>query len=241
METRILDTHAHMSEESARLAADTIAANPAGLVCFAAGHTQRETLDRLVVLLQAARVDLSALRLVSLDEWVGYGVGDEGSCHAFIHAHFLTPLGIRPAQYYFFDGKAADLGQACRDADAFIDACGGIGLTILGIGLNGHLGFNEPGADPALRSHVTPLAQQSIDISGKYFGQQVPVTQGITLGLSDLFAARRIIVQCTGAHKAGVVRAMFARPEPSRDMPASLLRPLAQCTLMLDTDSAAGL
>lgn len=238
MRTIILDSHEQMSEKSAQLAAAYIAANPSGLLCFAAGHTQRETLQKLVQRIRQARMEVSALRLVSLDEWVGYGAGDAGSCHCFLHDNFLDPLGIKAEQYFFFDGKSGDLARMCKTADAFIDACGGIGFAILGVGLNGHLGFNEPGVDPMLRSHVTPLAKTSKDISGKYFGKRVPVQQGITLGLSDLFASRQLLVQCTGEHKAPIIGRMFALPEPDAEIPVSLVRNLDNCTLLLDRDSA---
>lgn len=242
MITKVLDSHNAMSADSARRIADHIAAHPKGLICLAAGFTQVETLEKLQDIVRREHIPVCDLPFIGLDEWLGYGQGDQGSCYTFHHKHFIGPLGLRPGQVFLFDGRDTDPRRACRDADAYIDRHGGISLTVLGVGLNGHLGFNEPGSDPQARSHVVELAQTSRDISGKYFGQRVPVTHGITLGMKDLFQAGQVLVQCTGAHKADIMARLHRMPAPDRGVPVSWITALGDaCTLLMDRDSAAGI
>lgn len=230
--------HDALSKASARRIADALKETPDAFLCFAAGHTQIETLECLVSVIREEGIDTTRAHWVGLDEWVGYGRGDMGSCIQFVDDHFFRPLGISSDQYFFFDGKAADLETQCRQADAWADQYGPLTLALLGVGLNGHLGFNEPGADPEQRSHVVSLAESSIGISSKYFGKEVPVRQGITLGLRDLFAAREVLVQCSGAHKADITR-KFLSESPTPQVPASLVQSLAHCTVLLDQGSAS--
>lgn len=227
-----------MSRETAKQIADLIAKKPDALLCMAAGHTQRETLRMLVEYVAAELIDTSRTRWVSLDEWVGFGRGDAGSCIEFIDEYIFTPLHIGPEQYFFFDGKAGDLDAQCVHANAFIDAHGPIDLTVLGVGLNGHLGFNEPGADIKSRTYIMPLDETSQGASEKYFGHPVDAHYGITLGFKDLFAAGKVIVQCTGANKAEIVR-RFIEGAVTRDVPVSLVRDLDHCEVFIDRDSAS--
>lgn len=242
MQTKILDSHDLMSQVSARRIADHIAKYPDGLICLAAGHTQIETLAKLVGIIMAEAIPTGRLMLIGLDEWLGYGEGDSGSCYTFHHKHFIDPLGLSDRQVFLFDGRDTDTARACLAADAAIDRHGGISLTVLGVGLNGHLGFNEPGSDPHARTHVVELAQTSRDISGKYFGERVPVTHGITLGMQDLFASREVLVQCTGPNKADIMAKLHRMPAPDKNVPVSFIKTLGgRCTLLMDRDSAAGI
>ncbi|NLB38632.1 MAG: hypothetical protein GX810_05210 [Clostridiales bacterium] len=242
MITQIFASHDAMSAASARRIAEHIRKYPTGLICLAAGFTQVETLEKLVDIVRDERIAVEGLSLIGLDEWLGYGAGDQGSCYTFHHRYAIDPLGLTPQQVFLFDGRDKDTARAMKDADAYIDRHGGISLTVLGVGLNGHLGFNEPGCDPLSRSHVVELAQTSRDISGKYFGTRVPVTHGITLGMKDLFASRDVLVQCTGAHKADIMKKLHSMPAPDRSVPVSHIKALGHsCTLMMDRDSAAGI
>ncbi len=232
---RIFDTHDEMSKATAEVIADTIKSKPDCMICVAAGHTQIETLDYLVEMLRG--VDCSRVKVAGLDEWVGYAEEDSGSCIAFIGSRLLKPLAIPQEHYFFFDGKSADLDEQCRLADAFLDNHGGIDLTILGVGMNGHLGFNEPGASLESRSHIRTLDGASVNASQKYFGKQIEVSRGITLGFKDLFASRRIIVQCTGTNKCEIAQ-KFAYGDITPQIPASLVRNLPQAEIFLDKAAA---
>jgi 6-phosphogluconolactonase/glucosamine-6-phosphate isomerase/deaminase len=222
MRMTVFDSPEALAERSANLMVEAITARPDALCCFAAGFTQNETYARFAALIRRQCVPVDRLRVIGLDEWVSLNGCDAGSCRAYIDEHIVRPLGLRQDQILmFFDGKMDPDGQ-CARADRVLDAEGPINLLVLGVGMNGHLGFNEPGTDPLVRSHAPALTHSSISTGRKYFPQEHALSRGLTLGLGDLFQARTILVQAIGAHKAPVVRKMRAGvPDPS--CPATLL------------------
>jgi 6-phosphogluconolactonase/glucosamine-6-phosphate isomerase/deaminase len=222
MRMTMFNTPEELAERSAQLMVNAIAKKPDALCCFAAGFTQNQTYARFAALTKQQRVPVDRLRVIGLDEWVSLNGSDAGSCRAYIDEHIIRPVGLRQDQLLmFFDGKM-DLDEQCARADKLLDEHGPIDLLVLGIGMNGHLGFNEPGTDPSARSHAPVLTDSSVRAGRKYFPQEHELRQGLTLGLCDLFQARTILVQAIGAHKAPIVRKIKAGvPDPS--CPATLL------------------
>ena len=226
MQMTVFDSSRALAERSANLMMDAISLKPDALCCFAAGFTQNETYARFAALITQRRVPVDRLRVIGLDEWVSLNGCDAGSCRAYIDEHIVRPLGLQKDQLLmFFDGKM-DLDEQCARADKLLDEQGPIDLVVLGIGLNGHLGFNEPGTDPLARSHAPILTQSSVSAGRKYFPEERELCQGLTLGLRDLFLAHTILVQAVGAQKAPVVRKLKAgAPDPC--CPATLLNGVA--------------
>lgn len=120
---------------------------------------------------QAGTADFSRCRFVSLDEWIGLGREDVGSCLQTLSDELFQPLALRNEQIVFFDGQAADLQNECRRIDAVIAAHGGLDLVVLGVGMNGHIGFNEPGVNGEQNSHIEPLDEVTRTIAPKYFNR----------------------------------------------------------------------
>ncbi len=223
MEIRAFDTPGALAEASAAWMLDVIAKKPNALCCFAAGFTQNETYARLAAMAKERGVPMDRLRVIGLDEWVSLNGQDPGSCRAYMDEHIVGPLGLRQDQLLmFFDGKG-DPGAQCARADEILDAEGPIDLLVLGVGMNGHLAFNEPGTSPEARSHAPVLTETSVTVGQKYFAEEHALRQGLTLGLRDLFRARAILAQMVGAHKAPVLRRVL-EGEPDPACPASLLR-----------------
>lgn len=222
MRMKVFEAAEALAEQSANLMLNVVAAKPDALCCFAAGFTQNETYARFAALAKQRRVPMDRLRVIGLDEWLSLDGSDAGSCRAYIDERIIRPLGIRQDQLLmFFDGKM-NPDEQCARADRLLDEQGPIDLLVLGIGMNGHLGFNEPGTDPLVRSHAQTLTQSSVIAGRKYFSEEHVLSQGLTLGLRDLFQARTILVQAVGAHKAPIVLKMKAGvPDPS--CPATLL------------------
>ncbi|MEI9806383.1 MAG: 6-phosphogluconolactonase [Bacteroidota bacterium] len=137
----------------------------------------------------------------------------------------------------FFNGRAKDLDKECEDVERFIHQQGGIDLAILGLGMNGHIGMNEPGTSAALRSHVTALDPITKETAQKYFKEQRQLTNGVTLGLATLMEARYIILLVSGAHKAGIVKKIL-EDEISEQIPGSLLRNHPGLNIYLDAEAA---
>jgi len=222
MRLEVFESQEALAERCAAQMLEAIQAKPDSLCCFAAGFTQNRTYELFAQEVKKRRVTVDRLRLIALDEWVSLNGGDEGSCRRYINERIVNPLGLKEDQLLlFFDGKA-DISSQCEQANGLLDQHGPIDLLVLGVGMNGHLGFNEPHTDPNLRTHAPMLTESSVTIGQKYFAKAQPLFQGLTLGLRDLFQARQIMVQVMGAHKGSVVQAMLAAPDLA--CPASLLQ-----------------
>ena len=123
---------------------------------------------------------------LSLDEWVGMNGEDEGSCRFHLNNQLFNPLNVKEDHIGFFDGQEKDLERECDKIENFITGHGGIDIAILGLGMNGHVGMNEPGTSLSLRSHVTELDSLTKKIGQKYFKKEQELSKGITLGLATL-------------------------------------------------------
>jgi glucosamine-6-phosphate deaminase len=188
----------------------------------------------------AALSPLQQLRLrqqwlsFNLDEYVGLAPGDARSFAAFMARHLVEPLGLDPAQVRLPDGLAPDpAAEALRFGREL--AAGGIGLQLLGLGLNGHVGFNEPPCAAEVSTRVVELCPTTRRQNAAAFGGDpaaVPA-HAITVGLAEILAARRILLVVTGAAKAAVL-ARLLREESSEDLPASWLRRHPAVTLVVD-------
>jgi glucosamine-6-phosphate deaminase len=230
-----------MSRAAADLVIELVKSKPGALICFPSGDSPAGMFRYLVADAQAGKVDFSQTWFVGLDEWVGMGKDDDGSCTNFLYEHFFTPLQIKPGQRKFFDAKAADLDAACRDMDAFIELHGGrLDMMIVGIGMNGHIGLNEPGTDFNLYAHHAPLAQVTINVGQKYFKQQTKLTEGITLGLKYLQESKNPVLLAAGAKKAGIIKQSL-EGEISPQLPASIFQTLPSSVVLLDESAASGL
>jgi 6-phosphogluconolactonase/glucosamine-6-phosphate isomerase/deaminase len=162
---------------------------------------------------------------------------DEGSCTHFLNEHFFGRLGIKPPQVKFFDAKAADLDAACKDMDDFISLYGPLDMMIVGIGMNGHIGLNEPGTDFNLYAHHAPLDLVTITVGQKYFKLATKLTEGITLGLKHLQEAKMPLLIAAGAKKAGIIKSAL-QGEVTVQLPASIFQSLGSAVVLLDEDAA---
>ncbi|GAB2600719.1 glucosamine-6-phosphate deaminase [Spirosoma areae] len=206
---------------------------PNALLCLASGDTPIETYHRFVALAKAGRVDVSQCTFVGLDEWVGFGPDDAGSCSYYVFRDLFTPLDLRPEQVYIFNAKASDLTAECAKIDALIDRHGGLDLLLVGMGMNGHIALNEPGTPFTNGCHVVELAESTKTVGQKYFTQETTLAQGITLGLRHLTEAREVILLVSGAKKASMLRQALTGPI-TEEVPASILQTHANGQIWVD-------
>ncbi|NLW20529.1 MAG: glucosamine-6-phosphate deaminase [Clostridiales bacterium] len=239
MKTVIAPDPARCSTLAAQALAGYVRQHPGALVCLAAGNTPLKVFRELVALQESQALDLRGMRYIGLDEWVGLGPGDQGSCVQVMREAFYGPAGIPEDRLFLWDGQAGDLQAEIARGNAFLRAHGPVGLTLLGIGMNGHVGFNEPGCAVAAGGMVTPLDEVTRQVSVKYFDRPRAVSQGIGLGLGSLLQADRVLLMAHGAHKADIVRKALEGP-PGNAVPASLFQHHKGATLYLD-EAAAGL
>lgn len=211
--------------------------HPGSLLCLAAGETPMAMLRELVTMQGRGLVDLRSVYYVGLDEWVGLGRADTGSCGQMMADTFYGPAGIPADRLRAFDGLAPSPEAECQAVAEWIDLRGGIGLAVLGIGMNGHVGFNEPGGASGKACDSVDLDTVTIAASAKYFGRSRPVARGMTVTLINLLKSDKVFLLASGAHKADIIRRAFGQP-PDTAVPASLLQGHPALEVLLDRDAA---
>jgi glucosamine-6-phosphate deaminase len=176
----------------------------------------------------------------NLDEYVGLGADDAGSFAAEMRAGLQEPLGLSPDRVHLPDGRAADPAAEAHCYAAALRQAGGVGLQLLGLGLNGHVGFNEPPCGPDSRCRCVSLCASTRQANAAAFGgdpSRVP-DQAITLGLAEILQAERILLVVTGAAKAPVLQRLLHSP-PAADLPASWLHSHPRVLLLADAAALA--
>ena len=226
-----------MSRRSAELIAKIVRDKPDALVSLPAGSTARRTFEILHEMAEEGKVDFSSAWFVALDEWLDLA-DERENCDAFMRRHFYGPLDIPDERVMRFDIHAADLEAACKVVDRFVFDRGGIDVMLLGVGMNGHLGLNEPGGDFGDYAKVVELSETTMQVGQKYFTGGMKLTRGITLGVHHMFDAGTVILQVGGAHKAEIMEKVFRMP-PTEEIPATVLKLLPHGIIVTDRDAAA--
>ena len=182
---------------------------------------------------RAGTVDLSRARFAVLDEYAGIPPGDRRSLAAWLWRELLEPLATPASHVITFDPCAEAVAESAR-VEAAIAARGGIDLAILGLGPNGHLGFNEPGTPFVQRSGRVPLSPASIASNSAYWGSEADVPRtGFTLGLGTLLEAGTLALIVSGAHKAGILARTLSGP-PSTELPATIVHVHPRALVLAD-------
>lgn len=228
-------------EEMSRAVADFIVEyvrnNSGALLCFPSGDTPTVIFRFLVQDAKQGIVDFSNCFFIGLDEWVGLNGDDEGSCRHYMDEHLLMPLNIKADKIYFFDGAAANIEGECNRINEFIGQKGPLDLMMVGLGMNGHVGLNEPGVNFSLHAHISELQDNTKTVAKKYFQKEVPLSQGITLGPKDLLESKIAILIASGSKKASVV-ARALEGEINEDTPASIFQRHPNAYIFLDSEAA---
>jgi glucosamine-6-phosphate deaminase len=213
-----------LSRRAAALVFEQVARKPHSVLVFPTGATPLGLFRELVAAVRGRRLNLSAASFVVLDEYAGIPPGDRRSLAAWLQRELLDPIGIVPSQLIGFDPLAPDAATEGQRVEAEIARRGGIDLAILGLGPNGHLGFNEPGTAFGTHSSRVSLSAASITSNAAYWGSEADVPRtGFTLGLGTLLAADQLALIVSGAHKAEILARMLTGPV-SIDLPATIVR-----------------
>ncbi|HBF37716.1 MAG TPA: glucosamine-6-phosphate deaminase [Firmicutes bacterium] len=226
-----------MSLKAANLVAECIRKNPRSLLCFAGGDTPVPVYRRLVAAASLKQVDFRECRFVGLDEWIGMGAADEGSCRFLLERELFKPLGISEEKICFFNGKAADVKEECRKINAWVDKFGPVEVALLGIGVNGHLGFNEPGTSFDSLANTIELQDITCKVGQKYFTETKNLSMGITLGLAQIYQSRTAILVASGPNKTAIIKKLMDC-EVGLDLPAGILKTHPNSHLFLDEAAA---
>ena len=238
-EVAVEEDHEAMSRRAAAEMAAALAEAPDLLLCVASGATPTRAYDLFAEDGRARPDAFSRLRILRLDEWGGLAADDPGSSEAQIRRQLAAPLGVTADRYFAFRGDAPDPAAECARIHAIVEAQGPIGLSVLGLGLNGHLGFNEPAAELQPHAHVAELSRTSREHSMLASARRVP-EYGLTLGMADLMRSRRVLLVVSGAHKREVL-ARMRDGGLTTALPASLLRMHPDTLCLCDRAAAEGL
>ena len=184
---------------------------PGSVLALPTGNTPLGLYSELTDRSRAGMVNLNAVQVFNLDEYCGLPPSDPHSYAAFVHQHLIAPAGLAAAQVRLLKGDAADIQAECRAYDAAVSACGGVDLCVLGLGVNGHVAFNEPGSTWDLRTHVVHLSHATRAAHERQASVpwNIPAW-GITMGIKTLLEARHILLLIAGTHKETARAALYA-------------------------------
>ena len=234
------DTYDEMSKAAAELVAKQLAEKPGSVICFPSGDSPTGMLKYIVDWANDGTIDLSRCFFIGLDEWVGMDENDHGSCKYYLKHNFFDKLNTKLTNVTLFDAKAANLDAECERINNFISSKGGLDIMMVGIGMNGHLGLNEPGTPFNLYAHRSALDPVTVQVGQKYFAKETALTEGITLGLQHLAEAGKAVLIASGAKKASIIHESL-QGTVSTEVPASILQKLPNAYILLDMDAASEL
>lgn len=241
MEVVILPTPGDVGRLAADVLADAVSTKPDAVLGLATGSSPLGLYAELAQRADAGTLDLSAVRAFALDEYVGLGADDPQSYASVIREEVVVPLGLDPARVHVPEGTAEDLPAACAEYDRAIADAGGIDVQILGIGANGHIGFNEPTSSFRSRTRIKTLAPQTREDNARFFPSRQDVPRHcLTQGLGTISEASMLLMVAQGTHKAAAVAAAVEGPL-SAMCPASLLQLHENALVILDEEAASGL
>ncbi|HVL66423.1 MAG TPA: glucosamine-6-phosphate deaminase [Vicinamibacterales bacterium] len=233
---------AAVARSLARRVADAIRAKPTLVLGLPTGRTPLALYAELSRLHEAGEIDFSRVTTFNLDEFYGIPSDHPGSYRSFMRTHFFGRVNIDPARTHLLDGSAADAAAECERYERAIEDAGGIALQILGIGTNGHIGFNEPAPELEARTHRVTLKPETRRSNAALFGgreEDVP-REALSMGMGTILQARAVVLLATGAPKAACVERVVNGPITTA-LPASFLQLHPDAVLMLDEPAAARL
>ena len=239
MKCRVFNGEQELADALARIVIDLVQRRPSAAIGLPTGRTPLALYSELIRVTQHERIDWSDVRTFNLDEFVGLGAGDPGSYRTFMQERLFRHLDVRAENVGFLDGRARDLEAECNRYEAAITTAGGIDLLILGIGTNGHIGFNEPAESLHARTHRVRLVEPTRSANALWFdGELARVPhEALTMGMGTILAARSVVLIATGDTKADAVNAMLHGGVTTR-VPASFLQLHPHVSVMLDRSLA---
>ena len=205
-------------------------------VMLAGGNTPLS----LYATVAARHASLEHLTAFALDEYVGVPLNEPRNCANLIYERAIKPWGIRSEEYHSISSMEADASTSIATHEEKINRAGGLDVVILGLGKNGHIGFNEPGSDAAVDGRLVPLSDVSINANREWFGGDYAPLLGVTTGMKTILAAKKILLLAFGPAKAAAITAMLEMP-PSASCPASFLQTHPETLIVLDQAAAANL
>jgi glucosamine-6-phosphate deaminase len=238
--TVIKENYSELSATAADFVRKQLQRKSDSLFCFPSGDTPTGMLKILIDESRKGTIDFRRSKFVGLDEWVGMDKNDIGSCQHYMYQHFFDAADIKTDQIVFFNAKAKNLKDECLKVDEYIFQQGGIDLLIVGVGLNGHIGLNEPGSSFENYSHVRTLDDSTKQSAQKHFSSDTPMDDGITLGIKHMLHAKEVIVMASGERKSDIIKKIVEGPI-GENVPGTAIQKHVNAYCLLDAEAASKL
>ena len=236
MQVHVYDNAQQVGQAAATLFAAQLLRKPDSVLGLATGSSPIGCYQQLIAWHQAGILDFSQCISYNLDEYCGLPVEHECSYHAFMQDQLFHAINMK--ETHVPDGNAEDLQAECRRYDAAIQAAGGIDMQLLGIGRNGHIGFNEPAAKMTWGTQIVNLTESTIQANRRFFESENDVPrQAISLGIGGIMNAKEIVLIAMGEDKAQAIRDTV-KGDINPMVPASILRAHPHVTILVDKAAA---
>lgn len=228
-----------MSRKAANIISAQIIMKPDCVLGLATGSTPIGAYDQLVEWYKKGDLDFSGVTTINLDEYKGIPRDNDQSYYYFMNEKLFDKVNIRKEKTYLPDGMEPDSEIACQKYNDIIHSIGGVDLQLLGLGHNGHIGFNEPGIAFEKETHCVNLSERTIKANMRFFAEEKDVPrQAYTMGIKTIMSAHKILVVVSGKDKAEIVKTAFFGPiTPS--VPASVLQLHNDVTVVADEEALA--
>ncbi len=235
----VADDYQQLSAKAARIVASQVILKNNAVLGLATGSTPEGMYRQLAQMYREGMVDFSRVVTFNLDEYLGLSPEYPQSYHYYMRHHFFDHVNISQQNIHIPHGQAKNLNEMCLEYDGKIATAGGIDLQVLGIGANGHIGFNEPNPHLKMQTHIIDLKQDTIEANSRFFDtpEEVP-RQAVTMGMGSIMKARRIMLLASGANKASAIKETLSG-RITTEVPASFLQLHREVIFILDREAAA--
>ncbi|AGK95700.1 glucosamine-6-phosphate deaminase [Clostridium pasteurianum] len=232
------DNYEHMSKMAARTMASQIALKNNSVIGLATGDTPLGMYRELIKIYEDEELDFSNIKTFNLDEYYGLNIDNENSYYFYMMNNFFKHINMRKENINIPNGMTENIEAECFSYDKKIKASGGIDIQVLGIGVNGHIGFNEPNTSFEVGTHLVELEKETIKSNSRFFNspEEVP-TKAISMGIKTIMQSRAIMLLASGEKKAAAIE-KAVKGKISTAVPASILQLHNNVTLIVD--KAAG-
>lgn len=237
---RVFSTSRAAAHALASAIARALTANPRLVLGLPTGRTPIPVYRRLAALHQAGCADFSRASTFNLDEFLGLPADHRSSYRVFMQSRLFDHVNLDPRRIHFLNGAAGDVERECERYERAIDRAGGIDLQILGLGANGHIGFNEPAPALIARTHRGVLTRSTRRANAHLFRDRAVPREAVSMGIATILHARRIVLLATGRAKARAIERMIRGPLTTR-LPASFLQLHETVEIWLDRAAASRL
>ena len=233
--------YAAMSRQAANIISAQVIQKPNCVLGLATGSSPIGTYQQLIDWYNKGDVDFSQVRTVNLDEYLALPRENDQSYYYFMHDNFFDHVNLPEGATNLPNGMAEDMAAECARYDALIESLGGVDLQLLGLGHDGHIGFNEPCGEFPKGTHVVDLAEETIEANKRFFASKDDVPrQAVTMGIGTIMAARKVVLVVSGADKAEIVKKAFFGPVTPQ-VPASILQMHPDVTVVADEAALSAL